>query len=402
MKLLNYLKEKGLRRGVQVLWQYKLDTLLRKCMLRLEGNLPLQDIIVIESHNDFDSNGGAFYSYLLENGYLHRYRVVWLLKNKKPADLPEGVICVPLRGPSIRKAHYLCRAKYLCFDNEIFSKLRQDQILVFCDHGAVALKSIRNSYCVPKDVDVVLSPSANFAPVLAREYRLEESLAKFHHINYPYHDVFYRQTENELLKLTHRQYDKVFLWMPTFRKGGGYGRSDSSVEQPFGVPLLQTQEEYDAMQQFLADHNSLLIIKIHPMQDPATLAKLKETDNIRILTGSSVKQLKIDNYRLLKCADALISDYSSAAFSFLLLDRPLAFVLADMDAYQRGFAMENPEDFLVGQKIMNFAHFYDFLHSVLEGQDDWQPARQALIQWLYTCRDGSSCRRLAQILKLEK
>lgn len=402
MKLLNYLREKGLRRSLQVLWQYKLDNLMRKAVLLLEGKRPLLDAIVIESHNDFDCNGGAFYNYLLKNGYLQRYRVIWLVKNRKIAPVPAGVACFYLHGPSFRKAHYLCRAKYLCFDNEIFPKLRPDQICVFCDHGAVALKSIRDAYNIPKDVDIVLSPSENYAPVLAREYSLENALSKFHHIGYPCHDVFYRESENELLKLTDQQYDKVFLWMPTFRKGGGHGRDDGSAEQPFGLPLLQTQGEYDALQQFLAQHNSLLIIKIHPMQDPATLQALKETENIRVLTGSSVKQLKIDNYRLVKCADALISDYSGIAFSYLLLDRPLGFVLSDMADYKRGFAMDNPEDYLVGQKILNFDDFYAFLQSVLDGKDAWQDARQQLTRWIYAQRDGNSCDRLAEVLGLEK
>ncbi len=402
MKLLTYLRQKGLRRSLQVLWQYKLDNLVRKAVLLVEGSLPLLDAIVIESHNDFDCNGGAFYHYLLENGYLNRYRVIWLVKNRKAEALPAGVMSFSLHGPSIRKAHYLCRAKYLCFDNEIFAKLRQDQLCVFCDHGAVALKSIRDAYDIPKDVDIVLSPSENYAPVLAREYSLEDSISKFHHIGYPCHDVFYRESGNELLKLTDRQFDKVFLWMPTFRKGGGFRRDDGGMEQPFGLPLLQTQQEYHALQQFLARHNSLLIIKIHPMQDPATLSALKETENIRILTGSSVKQLRIDNYRLVKCADALISDYSGIAFSYLLLDRPLGFMLSDMDAYKRGFAMDNPEDYLVGQKILSFGDFYEFLASVLDGRDAWQDARQQLTHWLYTYRDGNSCYRLAELLGLEK
>lgn len=403
MKGLSYLKERGIARTMQVLWQYKLDAALQKAMAFLLRPLPLTDTIVIESHNDFDSNGGAFYEFLRENGYLARYRVVWLLKNKKPAGrLPKNVRCAPLHGPGLRKSWYLCRAKYLCFDNEIFTKLRPGQVSLFCDHGAVALKSVRGVYNVAKDVDYVLSPSENYTPVLAREYELEGTEACFLPIGYPYHDVLFRQTPDEVKKLTDREYRKVFLWMPTFRKGGGYGRNDSTEEQPFGVPLLRTEEEYGALQDFLARHDCLLIIKIHPMQDPDTLKRLRETENIRVLTGSTVKKLGVDNYRLIKSASALISDYSSIAFSFLLLDRPLAFVLSDLASYQRGFAMENPEDFLVGEQIRDFPAFYAFLESVLEGRDDWRARRQALCRWLYRDRDGGSCQRLADALGLEK
>ncbi len=402
MKLIRYLREKGLRHALAVLWKYHLDRLLRKIVRLVSGRSKLLDAIVIESHNDFDSNGGAFYDYLIENGYHHRYRIVWLLKHKKPKDLPENVKCYSLYGPSLGKAYFLCRAKYLCFDSEMLSKPRAGQVSVFCDHGAVALKSVRGIYHVPKDVSFVLSPSANYAPTLAREYSMEDSLAKFVHIGYPYHDVLYRDIPDELEKITPRKYRKVFLWMPTFRKGGGYGRNDSTEEQPFGVPLLNTQAEFDALQAFLAENDSLLVIKIHPMQDPSTLIRLHSAENIRVLTGQDVKRLHIDNYRLLKSADALISDYSSIAFSYLLLNRPLAFVLADLESYKLGFAMDDPERFLVGHRIATFSDFYGFLESVLSGSDPWQPKRKALMDWLYEKQDGDSCRRLASLLGLEK
>lgn len=53
--------------------------------------MPLQDVIILESHNDFDSNGGAFYDYLIENGYNKKYKIVWFLRNKCPQHLPENV-----------------------------------------------------------------------------------------------------------------------------------------------------------------------------------------------------------------------------------------------------------------------------------------------------------------------
>lgn len=400
MKLIHYLQKNGLRHALSVVWEYHLDRLLRRMMRLVTGRSKLINAIVIESHNDFDSNGGAFYDYLIQNGYHHRYRIIWLLKHKMPKNLPENVKCYSLHGPSLGKAYYLCRAKYLCFDNEMFSKLRADQVSVFCDHGAVALKSVRGIYQLPQDVNYVLSPSANYAPTLAREYGVP--VEKFRHIGYPYHDVLYRDIPSELGKLTDKRYRKVFLWMPTFRKGGGYGRNDSTEEQPFGVPLLKREEEFTALQDFLSRNNSLLIIKIHPMQDPATLTRLQGAGNIAVLTGEAVKRLGIDNYRLLKSADGLISDYSSIAFSYLLLDRPLAFVLSDRRSYKLGFAMDDPERFLVGHRIETFSDFYGFLESVLSGSDPWQPKRKALMDWLYEKQDGNSCQRLAALLGLEK
>ena len=38
--------------------------------------------------------------------------------------------------------------------------------------------------------------------------------------------------------------------MPTFRKGGGYKRNDSLVDQRFGIPLIDTEEELKLLQDF--------------------------------------------------------------------------------------------------------------------------------------------------------
>ena len=73
---------------------------------------------------------------------------------------------------------------------------------------------------------------------------------------------------------------KVLLYAPTFRKGGNYRRNDSRAEQPYGIPLVETEEMLTQLQSFLEARNCLLIIKIHPMQDPATLEKLHSSDNI--------------------------------------------------------------------------------------------------------------------------
>lgn len=48
---------------------------------------------------------------------------------------------------------------------------------------------------------------------------------------------------------------------------------------------------------------------------PSELLMKCTSENISNLTGDTVKQLDIDNYRLLKDADALISDYSSIVYS---------------------------------------------------------------------------------------
>lgn len=402
MGILAYLKDKGIKRAFQVIYEYKLDLLMQKLILPFVKRQPLKDTIVIESHDDFDSNGGALYDYWIENGYNKHYKLVWLMKHPRPESLPENVETFFLHRPSLRKNWHICTAKYLTADNELMEKVRPEQVSLFCDHGGVSLKSVQGLYCLPDSVDYILSPSENYAPVLARQYDITWPDKRFCHVGYPQHDVFWQASSNDLQKLTEKAYSKVFLWMPTFRKGIGFRRNDSDTEQPFGIPLVQTREDLNRIQDFLKKTNSLLIIKIHPKQDLSTVTELQGSDNIRIVTGKDMKILGINNYRLLKSVDGMISDYSSIAFSYMLLDRPVGFVLSDMDSYSRGFSVEDPEEYLAGHKIYDFQGFFAFLESVCRGDDPYAAARRELTDRLFVHKDGQSCRRITEILGLVK
>lgn len=403
MNILSYLKQKGLRRAFQVIYQYKLPNLLCKIVLPFVKNKPLKETILIESHNDFDCNGGAFYDFLIRNGYNHRYKIVWLLKNRRPKDrLPKNVQTLHLYRPSLRVAYHTCTAKYLSADNLITQKRRTDQLSLYCDHGAVGLKSVKGVSFIPDNVDYILSPSENYSPILAREYSLSDGVKRLVPLGYPHDDVLFTDAPGDLHKITNKQYNKVFLWMPTFRKGGGYQRNDSAAEQPYGIPLVEAEEDLRKIQAFLEKSNCLLIIKIHPMQDPSTLVRLHGSENIRVLTGQTIKELGVDNYRLLKDADALISDYSSSAYSFLHLNRPLAFVLSDLKDYKLGLSVDNPEDFLVGHRVYTFDDFFGFLEDVCNGQDEYRVRREELAAWIYKHQDGNSCARIVQLMGLEK
>ena len=399
MNIIAYIKKNGISRVFHVIYYYKIDLVLQKIIGRLYKNKKLLNAIVIESHNDFDCNGGAFYDYLIQNEYNKKFKIIWLIKHQIPENLPQNVYAFKLNRPSWMKNYYICRAKFLTADNDVTKKTRDDQVSFYFTHGPISLKNVAGLLTLPETVDYVSCPSEYYAPILARQIGLPYPNNKMLDLGFPFHDIFYRESENELKKVTNKKYKKVFLWMPTFRKGGGYKRNDSTREFPFGVPLIEKKETLDELQVYLAQRESLLIIKIHPMQDPETYKDLKNYDNIIVLDGKTVKKLGIDNYHLIKSADALISDYSSIAYSYLLLNRPMAFTLDDMHEYKLGFAMDNYEDYIVGHKIYTFEDFYAFLRDVLEERDDYRIAREQLMEKLYRYRDGDSCKRIIEFME---
>ena len=120
--------------------------------------LPVKNFIVIESHNDFDSNGGALYDYLIEHGYNKKYKIFWLLKNKKNKGLPSNVKAFYLYKPSIKKAIIIARAKYIFTCQDCIGSSRKDQISVYLTHGGFGLKRWRGKMRLPSNLTYVLMP----------------------------------------------------------------------------------------------------------------------------------------------------------------------------------------------------------------------------------------------------
>lgn len=400
MNPIKYLKKNGIKHTLEIVYVYKLENILERLMYLVTRNIELKDTIMIESHNDFDCNGGAFYKYLIKNGYNRKYKIVWLVRKKVTDDLPENVETVPLYGPNLRKAYYVCTSKYFTFDCENVRKMRDNQIMVYCSHGAGGLKNAKGKLHVPPYVDYILVQSKAYAPIQANQWSVTYPDKRIIAIGYPAQDVFFDGSRSdEIQKITLQKYKKVILWMPTFRKGGGYHRNDSRKEQKLGIPLIETKEQYMKLNNYLAENNVFLIIKIHPKQDLENL-KIKDESNIKVLTGETVKKLKIDNYALMKCADALISDYSGAAYEYLQLDRPIGYVLDDMNDYIAGFVVEDIHTLIAGAEIYNFEQLEAFIVNVVSENDSFKERRENLRDYIYEYHDANSSKRLAELLGL--
>ena len=401
MKVINLINENGFKGAISIIWKYKTGKFLSIIINIFTKNKPLKDEIVIESHDDFDCNGGAFYNYLIENNYNNKYKIIWLVRRKYNKKLPKNVYMLPLYGPSIRKAYHMCVAKFFTFDCEIINKMREDQVVAYCSHGAGGFKKIKGKMDIPDCVDYLLCESPDYMPIQAEQWSLSVNDKRFVYIGYPCQDIFFHKSNNEFLKISDNKYNKVFLWMPTFRKGGGYKRNDSTKQQKLGIPLFETKEELIKLNEQLKKCNAFLIIKIHPKQDLCGF-DLDDLSNMIILTGDKVKKMNIDNYNLIKCADALISDYSAVAFEFLQLNRPIGYTLDDMNDYKIGFVVDDIHKLIAGHEIYNIEELYNFIQEVCEEKDVYKSKREKIRDFTYNYHDGNSSQRLAELFKLEK
>lgn len=401
MKILKYLKTKGVKRACEVIWQYKLDIVIQKVLVLIFKSKSLKDIIIIESHNDFDSNGGAFYDYLINKKYNNKYKIVWLVRNKKPENLPKNVECYEIYKPSIKKDYLLINAKYILTCQDAIGTLRIGQVAYYLTHGAIALKNTKGNISVPDSMTYILAPSEYLKQIQADLLSIAYPNNRQIILGYPCHDVLYNLKLGDLNKITNRVYKKVILWMPTFRRNKTGDRNDSVIEFFMGVPIIETIDQYHKLNSILNDLNMLLIIKIHPMQDLKQI-KIHSDTNIIVLDGNAVKKLNIDNYRLMVDVDGMISDYSSSGTDFLHTQKPIAYTLDDIKQYKLGFIVENPLEFMPGMKIYGFDDLIRFVMSIYNNEDEYYTERKEVLNKMFCYHDGNSCKRLVEHMNLQK
>ena len=116
-----------------------------------------------------------------------------------------------------------------------------------------------------------------------------------------------------------------------------------------------------------------------------------------LLTSDAYNEHAEDLYCLLPATDALITDYSSVYFDYLLLNRPIGFVVDDLEHYrrQRGFLLEPVERWMPGEHFRSVNDLEGFIRDVAAGRDPYRGHRNGLSEMFFPAgiQDTAACSR---------
>lgn len=145
------------------------------------------------------------------------------------------------------------------------------------------------------------------------------------------------------------------------------------------------------------NYNTYLIIKTHYLQDEHAIAHFV-LDHIRLIPDDILMEKDIQIYHLLPFTTALITDYSSIAIDYLLLDKPIGFTLDDYDDFSisRGYVFDNPLDYMPGHHIYTFDDLILFLKDVKSGVDPYKNKRSKMLSECHSFVDGNSAKRVTE------
>lgn len=119
--------------------------------------------------------------------------------------------------------------------------------------------------------------------------------------------------------------DRVVLYAPTWR--------DGEVD-----PSVPTSAEWDAIAAHLDTTSQLLVVRPHPHSVGDYRAGEQVSPRIRMLPASAQNDIN----PVLPAVDILITDFSSTAFDFALLGRPIVFLAPDAHTYARTRGLYEP------------------------------------------------------------
>ena len=200
------------------------------------------------------------------------------------------------------------------------------------------------------------------------------------------------------LPVVYQSEGKKVMWLPTFRHGIGLNESSKDI------PII-TKDNIYSLEEFLNKRKMRLFIKAHPLQENGLreLYTSNTSDTIVLLSDDDLRKNEITLYEMLGNMDALITDYSSVYFDYLLLNRPIGFAVDDFDEYNinRGFAFDNPIDYMPGPKMRSLQDLFVFLDGLNEGKDEYAAEREKVNYEANSFRDNNNRRRCAELIVRE-
>lgn len=347
-----------------------------------------------------NDNNSAILDYLIAENYNYKYEIGLILSKDVWCEGYINIKNVKVINGIFSSIWYVLRSKYI-FNTHGMSLLSmrpaRKQIIFNLWHGMplkkmgkmLGLKQYSETY------SYFLSTSPFFEEVNMKcfDFKFTQSFIGSN----PRNDNLFRKIDlNKSLNISSGS--TVIIFMPTFRKNASVGCDYSGSEFP-----LLNEENIGALNEFLAKKNIILIIKPHPYQQTVPILT-KSYSNIKVLTNSKLNLLGINLYSLLGSSDALITDFSSVYFDYLLTNKPIGFLIEDMSTYSkdRGFVLEDPLSFMPGSKFSDLKGFENFILDVSNHIDPYRKERERVNDISNSYQTSDACKRILDFVGICK
>jgi len=363
--------------------RFVVETALYALVVRLSaryGRDPTLWVFGARGGEAFEDNGKYLYLHVAEER--PSVRAVWLSRDGQVVERLRAAGHEAHHAYSLRGAYYNLRAGVVCLTHD------PRDVNLACTGGArvtqlwhgvplkrigwdaeVADRSLAVRLCLGylrRNVSLLVLTARELSGPFASGLRVDrDSMAVG---AYPRTDALTGEVPGEGVGVDDAVRDRLdraaeagplLFYLPTYRGREGAG--------------FRGHVDLDALEAFLAERDAHLAVKPHP-KEPVDLGDEAGSRVIEVPPGTDV-------YPLLRRADALVTDYSSVAFDYLLLDRPLAYYPYDLDRYreERGFYFDY-DAVTPGPTARDFEGLLDALARILDGDGDEFATERAAVR----------------------
>jgi len=367
-------------------------------------------LFVFHSLPDFTDNSHALWKYITQNS---NYKTSWLINNTDVFEILKnrGIPCELLKSIKgmelLRKAHYIIVTKPYVLNN--FNKY-PGQLYINLWHGS-GLKAHRFA---DRNNDFIQFDNLKKDSQLTDLYLIQSTFDKFILSSMVYCDVRKmivtgqpridniknHNGKEELKQIIGEvtKYDKLILFAPTFRRtiqavAGSYYKDNIFSLSDF---------DKDKINALLEKYNAAIVLKLHPVEE--SNFKLKDIsfgEHCFLLTARELLLADLQMNDVMNAFDIMISDYSSMAFDFLILDRPIIFNIPDKEEYsqRQGFVFQNIDFWMPGEKVFTFSELHNAIEDAFIRPDKYHEERKQNISQRYLYNDNNAAARCLEAIE---
>lgn len=372
--------------------------MIKKIINALLNKLPIKDLIVFESNPEYTDNTKCVFDEFLRRGVNENNILLWVCHNKGNIaglkSLFEGTKNIKIAhiDSFIYRLYYSRIAKAFIACNLFPNKQKKEQYYCNLAHGCALKNAV--GYSLPKsckDADV-MTISDYMAPFDA--HNLSCSVSCMKPLGYARNDDLFRHIDLHSV-FAEKSFKKVIYWLPTYRQNY-FG---SCVHSDISMPILYTKKEAEQLNECAVRNGMLIVVKVHPVQD---LSQVEEFNlsNVVFIKNDFFYGKEFTNYQVLGSSDAMISDYSSVYYDYLLCDKPIGLCFDDFEEYNKreGFTMDVNEILKGGEKIYTIDDLCSFVESVSKGEDKLFNERNEIKNLVHDHVDNQSTNRIVDYI----
>ncbi|KLP56118.1 hypothetical protein ABR39_07855 [Enterobacter genomosp. O] len=354
--------------------------------------------IFFKSKPDYSGNCKALSDYIIENDL--PYHIVWSIKK----EIDQKKITTVAIG-SLRELFYYFTSKYIITThNEMIGPIAKNQKYISLWHG-MPFKKIcylgENDHLGMIDYSAIrIATSEIMRSIISASFR--EKANNVYITGQPRNDFLFKPISLADVGVKSSKNKKIVMFAPTFRMNNEdkrYSDGKGIIDNNFLRVNDFCMEDID---NFLEQNNTHLILKLHPYEEEYFRGVATLSSNITIISSEELTQKNIDLNQLLSVVDVLITDYSSIYLDFLILNKPLIFLVPDVEAYSSsrgGFTLEPFDFWTPGDKVNSQNSLLRAIDKIITGVDEHTERRKQINLIINKYTDANNSQRVIELMK---